>query len=57
MDDEYVRADKAKKGSPFLTTAQAAHYVTLSRRTLEKTRIAGGGRAFKLRPLCSLSHR
>ena len=47
MDDEIVRAAKAKKGSPFLTTAQAAHYVSLTRRTLEKMRIEGGGPCFR----------
>jgi excisionase family DNA binding protein len=43
MDDDNVRAANAKKGSPFLNTDQAAFYVGLSRRTLEKMRTAGGG--------------
>lgn len=47
MDDEIVRAANAKKGSPFLNTAQAAHYVGLSPRTLEKMRTAGGGPRFR----------
>lgn len=47
MDDEIVRAANAKKGSPFLTTDQAALYVGLSRRTLEKMRTAGGGPRFR----------
>lgn len=47
MDDEIIRAANAKKGSPFLDTAQAAHYVSLSRRTLEKMRVAGGGPKFR----------
>lgn len=47
MDDEIARAANAKKGSPFLTTDQAAHYVGLSRRTLEKMRTAGGGPLFR----------
>src|SRR3546814_5274426 len=47
MDDEIIRAANAKKGSPFLDTAQAAHYVGLSRRTLEKMRVAGGGPRFR----------
>lgn len=47
MDDEIVRAANAKKGSPFLSTAQAAHYVGLSRRTLEKMRVMGGGPQFR----------
>ena len=47
MDDEIVRAANAKKGSPFLSTDQAAHYVGLSRRTLEKMRTVGGGPRFR----------
>ena len=47
MDDEIARAANAKKGSPFLNTDQAAHYVSLSRRTLEKMRTAGGGPRFR----------
>lgn len=47
MDDEADRAAKAKKGSPFLSTAQAAHYVGLSRRTLEKMRVKGGGPKYR----------
>jgi excisionase family DNA binding protein len=43
MDDDNARAATAKKGSPFLNTDQAAFYVGLSRRTLEKMRTAGGG--------------
>ncbi|HLG90334.1 MAG TPA: helix-turn-helix domain-containing protein [Alphaproteobacteria bacterium] len=38
MEDDTVRAAEAKKSSPFLTTAQAAFYVGLSRRTLERMR-------------------
>ena len=47
MADEIARAANAKKGSPFLNTDQAAHYVGLSRRTLEKMRTAGGGPLFR----------
>lgn len=43
MDDENERAAKARKGSPFLTTDQAAFFVGLSRRTLEKMRGQGLG--------------
>lgn len=38
MDDEIARAATAKKGCPFLNTAQAAFYIGLSHRTLEKMR-------------------
>ena len=47
MDDEATRATNAKKGSPFLTTAQAAYFVGLSRRTLEKMRTVGGGPKYR----------
>ena len=47
MEDEADRAARAKKGSPFLNTAQAAHYVGLSRRTLEKMRTVGGGPKYR----------
>jgi excisionase family DNA binding protein len=47
MSDDISRAADAKKGSPFLNTAQAAHYVGLSRRTLEKMRTHGGGPRFR----------
>jgi len=47
MDDEIIRATNAKKGSPFLNTDQAAHYIGLSRRTLEKMRTAGDGPRFR----------
>lgn len=46
-NDEIFRAAKAKKGSPFLNTAQAAFYVGLSHRTLEKMRTAGAGPRFR----------
>lgn len=47
MDDENERAARAKKGSPFLNTAQAAFYVGLSQRTLEKMRITGRGPKYR----------
>ena len=47
MDDEIARAANAKKGSPFLNTDQAAHYIGLSRRTLEKMRTSGGGPRYR----------
>lgn len=37
-DDENARAATARKGSPFLNTAQAAHYLCMSKRTLEDLR-------------------
>jgi len=46
-DDFNARADRARKGSPFLTTAQAAHYVGLARQTLEKMRRKSRGPSFR----------
>ena len=42
-----ARAADAKHHSPFLSTAQAAHYVSLSRRTLEKMRSNGNGPEYR----------
>lgn len=47
MDDDIARAATAKKGSPFLTTDQAAHYVGLSRQALEKMRRRGVGPRYR----------
>ncbi len=47
MDDDTLRAANAKKGSPFLTTAQAAFYIGLSARTLERMRRNDGGPRFR----------
>jgi hypothetical protein len=47
MDDEIARAAKAKKGCPFLNTAQAAFYIGLSHRTLEKMRTRGAGPRYR----------
>jgi excisionase family DNA binding protein len=41
------RAQTAKHNCPFLSTAQAAHYVGLSRRTLEKMRSNGDGPEYR----------
>ena len=46
-ESDSTRAEQARKESPFLTTAQAASYVGLSRRTLEKMRITGNGPAYR----------
>ena len=47
MDDEIVRAQRAKKGSPFLSTEQAAFYLGLSARKMQAMRRAGTGPAFR----------
>jgi hypothetical protein len=47
MDDDAARAARAKKGSPFLNTDQAAYYIGLSSRTLEKMRSSDRGPKFR----------
>ncbi|WP_265519109.1 helix-turn-helix transcriptional regulator [Nitratireductor luteus] len=47
MNDEHTRAAEARKGTPFLTTRDAAHYLCLSYRTLEKMRLTGHGPRFR----------
>lgn len=47
MDDEVVRASRAKKGSPFLSTEQAAFYLGLSARKMQGMRAAGTGPVFR----------
>jgi len=47
MDDDNVRAARAKRGSPFLTTMQAAQYICLKPATLERLRVVGGGPKFR----------
>jgi hypothetical protein len=47
MDNENARAIKARQGCPFLTTKEAAHYLCLSARTLEKMRLTGNGPRFR----------
>ncbi len=47
MDDDAERAARAKRGSPYLNTAQAAHYIGLAPKTLEKMRVVGGGPVFR----------
>lgn len=47
MDDEIARAARAKKGSPFLSTEQAAFYLGLSARKLQQMRARGSGPGFR----------
>lgn len=47
MIDEITRAAQAKKGSPFLSTEQAAFYLGLSPRKLQQMRGAGAGPIFR----------
>lgn len=47
MTDDNIRAAEARKGSPFLSTREAAYYLGLSFRTLEKMRFTGNGPRFR----------
>ena len=47
MNDDIARAASAKKGSPFLSTEQAAFYLGLSARKLQQMCAAGTGPAFR----------
>ena len=46
-EDDARRAERARKGSPFLSTAQTAHYLRISVRTLEKLSEKGDGPPFR----------
>lgn len=47
MEKDLSRAAKARKECPFLSTKEAAHYLGLSTRTLEKMRLTGHGPRFR----------
>jgi len=47
MDDDNARAERARRGNPFLNTAQTAHYIGLHPKTLERMRWKGKGPAFR----------
>lgn len=46
-DDSNARADNARRGTPFLSPEQAAHYLGISVRTLQEHRSAGTGPRFR----------
>ena len=43
MDDDTDRAEAARRGSPYLTAKQAAFFLKMSRRTLQRLRAKGLG--------------
>jgi excisionase family DNA binding protein len=47
MRDEIGRAASARKGTPFLSTEQAAFYLGLSARTLQRLRGQGRGPRYR----------
>jgi hypothetical protein len=46
-DDTIDRANRAKRGSPFLNTDQAAAYLKISSRLLKRLRVRGTGPTFR----------
>jgi hypothetical protein len=46
-DDTIERATRAKRGSPFLNTDQAAAYLKISSRLLKRLRVKGKGPVFR----------
>ena len=46
-DDVIDRATRAKRGSPFLNTDQAAAYLKISSRLLKRLRVKGEGPVFR----------
>ena len=46
-EDDIARAARAKKGSPFLSTEQAAFYLGLSARKLQQMRASATGPSFR----------
>lgn len=46
-DDMIERATRAKRGSPFLNTDQAAAYLKISSRLLKRLRVRGQGPVFR----------
>jgi hypothetical protein len=46
-DDAIERANRAKRGSPFLNTDQAAAYLKVSSRLLIRLRVKGDGPLFR----------
>lgn len=47
MDNEILRAARARRGSPFLSTKQAAFYLGLSVRKMAAMRLSGSGPDFR----------
>ena len=45
--DDIERAQRAKRGSPFLNTDQAAAYLKISSRLLKRLRVGGEGPVFR----------
>ena len=47
IDDDIERAERARRSNPFLSTKQAAHYLHMSAKSLERQRNRGEGPSFR----------
>ena len=56
MDDAIQRAERARRGSPYLNTAQAAHYLGISERSMQRMRARGSGPRPRRHALMVLYH-
>jgi len=56
MDDDIQRAERAKRGTPYLNTAQAAHYLGISVRTMQRMRAGSFGPTPRRHALMVLYH-
>lgn len=56
MEDAMQRAERAKRGSPYLNTAQAAHFLGISVRTMQRMRAKGTGPTPRRHTLTVLYH-
>lgn len=56
MDDETDRANTARRGSPYLNAGQAAHFLQMSPRSLQRLRSKGEGPAVRRHARMVLYH-
>ena len=56
MDDDTSRVDAARRGSPYLNTRQAAHFLKMSVRSLERLRTNGKGPTVRRHARMALYH-
>lgn len=56
MDDDTDRAETARRGSPFLNTRQAAHFLKMSPRSLQRLRANGDGPIVRRHARMALYH-
>lgn len=56
MDEDNDRADAARRGSPYLNTRQAAFYLKMSARSLQRLRAKGKGPLVRRHARMALYH-